>query len=823
MPPLNNGALRVTNSAAVANISGATIAGGSSGADSFARIELANSVTLGSTSTTVTLQGRQPLASVPVHLESVDGSNTVPGTVTLTTGGNTYVIQSDSGSTLTFSNASAIINNTGGTTARFLYMQGAGNAVVNGVVGSGTGTGPMNIIKSGTGTWTLNGVNTYPGNTTINGGTLALGSLSGVPATIAASPVISVNTGATLDVSGTGVGITLAAAQTLGGSGTVNGNVADAATSTLAPGNTYNVGTLTLNNNLTLAGGDNIDYNVGGAAADKLTVGGTMTFNTGATNINFNPTAPVTAGTYTVASATNPLVGAVGNLAIVNNTRYTVNNLTVNPNTVTLDVSGANAQLVWNSTTSGDNWATSAVWKNGATPNDSFKQADDVVFDDTATNQTVALSTTVVPMSVTVNGTKSYTISGAGKISGATGLTQNSSGTTTISTTNDYFGTTKVTAGTLLVSGSVGPNSPVLITGGFLKLSNNLALGDNTVIATAPTTIDGGTTASPGGTLDVNNTANNALRFERIFVKGVGVGGNGAIVNNNTAAGSTGGILDYITMQGDTTFGGTSNGTTQDSGRFEIGRVVQGQSGPAFLAGNGFTLTKAGSNNLWLINLGYTNLGAVVINQGELTIQNDNTVWGTVLGNSSGFLAPITVNAGITTAPGVFSSWGLGSKINNNITLNGGGIGGTQPDTNGPLEFAGTITLNGGGVIYNANTGNNRQVILSGKITGTGDLTKPANAVIRGNATLINNDGGTIYFSGSVSNDYTGATIINGGATSNSFLRLQKSGGAIAIPHNLTIAPAANGTTVSLDAPNKLPTRELSLSSVLPVIRPTWT
>ena len=179
------------------------------------------------------------------------------------------------------------------------------------------------------------------------------------------------------------------------------------------------MGTLTHNGNLTLVGGDSIDYNVSGATADRWAVTGTLT-QSGATNINFVPTGAVTPGTYTVASATNPLA-VTGTFNIVNTTRYTVNNLLVNPNTITLDVSGSNAQLVWNSATATDNWATSPVWKNGVNLTDSFFAADDVAFDDTATNQVVNLTTTVVPLSVAVNGTKSYTISGAGKISGAYG------------------------------------------------------------------------------------------------------------------------------------------------------------------------------------------------------------------------------------------------------------------------------------------------------------------------------------------------------------------------------------------------------------------
>ena len=116
---------------------------------------------------------------------------------------------------------------------------------------------------------------------------------------------------------------------------------------------------------------------------------------------------------------------------------------------------------------------------------------------------------------------------GVGKISGSTGFTMNGTGTVTLATVNDYYGTTSVTNGTLVVSGSIGPNSPLSITGGTFRISGNNALGDNSQFTTAATTIDGGTTLVPGGTLDINGYNTLAVQNEPVFVKGVGVGGQG--------------------------------------------------------------------------------------------------------------------------------------------------------------------------------------------------------------------------------------------------------------------------------------------------------
>lgn len=185
---------------------------------------------------------------------------------------------------------------------------------------------------------------------------------------------------------------------------------------------------------------------------------------------------------------------------------------------------------------------------------------------------------------------------------------------------------------------------------------------------TAPTTID-------GGTLDINGNTSDALRSEPITIKG-----NGAIVNNG--AGAYNADMHYVTMTGDATVGGT--------GRWEIGRWTAGGTTVAYLNGNHHKLTKTGTNVVWLNDLGHVDLSTLEINQGEVTIEWDNALVGTVLGTSDGsFLTPITVNAG-----GRLGMWGppdagwgcaqniagTGPVVNNSITLNGGTVGATQND-----------------------------------------------------------------------------------------------------------------------------------------------
>jgi autotransporter-associated beta strand protein len=138
------------------------------------------------------------------------------------------------------------------------------------------------LIKQDTGTLTLTGTNTYTGSTVINAGTLSLAANGSL-----ASSLISVGSGATLDVSGaTTLPYTLGNGQTLSGSGVVTGAVMTASGAVLAPGNN-GIGTLTFTNNLTLnAGSTNAFVVTGtGGASNSVVVAGVLTINSSVISI----------------------------------------------------------------------------------------------------------------------------------------------------------------------------------------------------------------------------------------------------------------------------------------------------------------------------------------------------------------------------------------------------------------------------------------------------------------------------------------------------------------------------------------------------------
>ncbi len=139
---------------------------------------------------------------------------------------------------------------------------------------------------------------------------------------------------------------------------------------------------------------------------------------------------------------------------------YISNNVT----TLTIDLVITNGPALialktinWNGTINGDwdtttkNWITNGVQTN-------YFQGDYVTFDDTlAGTANVVLTTAMSPSSLTVNNSSAnYVFSGTGKISGATGLSKQGSGTLVLdnSGNNDFVGAVTISGGTLQIGNS---------------------------------------------------------------------------------------------------------------------------------------------------------------------------------------------------------------------------------------------------------------------------------------------------------------------------------------------------------------------------------
>ena len=234
---VDTGILRVSH----ANALGATGAAARTfiaGNDNTSRVELSGGITTGET---FQIGMRQSPALDAPALSNLSGNNTVTGDINGVTGGSRINIESQADLLTLAGN----LSQTSGADSRTWQLMGAGDGLVSGVISNGTATN-LGIIKSGSGTWTFSNTNTYSGATNITGGTLAIGT----GGSIANSSQVIVGANTTLDVSADAFTLGATAAQTLGGTGMINGNMTIGANGTLAIGTSP--GTMTFNNNLGL-------------------------------------------------------------------------------------------------------------------------------------------------------------------------------------------------------------------------------------------------------------------------------------------------------------------------------------------------------------------------------------------------------------------------------------------------------------------------------------------------------------------------------------------------------------------------------------------
>lgn len=675
----------------------------------------------------VILNGAAQTATLDLNgtTQNINGLNSAG-----TTPANTFVESTVAGGVLVFGNNN--VNSSFGGTVR-------------------NGAGSLGLTKAGSGTHTFSGPLTYTGNTAVNGGALMLAAGSAVPV----SPVISVNSNATLNVSAF-CPVTLGAAQALTMS---NGTIVVA----LQPvGNALTTPVLNSLGSTNFVAITDIPA-IGSYPAQFVALKYTNTLG-GGLNFGLAGSLPPSPGT--------PYAGYISNNVANGSVDLVV---TAGPSSIKwAGYSAGNTNTAWDTTTA--NWRTS-----GGSPI-TYADGTFVNFDNTASNGIVTLAQNVSPADITVSNTSlTYTINDGGSgfyITGASGITKQGSGLLVLDNTgvNDFTGGIFISGGTLQVgTNDTGGNIPATgnvvdngalnfartdtvtvsnqisgtgtiaqngsgtlllagansFTGAVTVAQGTLQVGDNSALGST----NGNTTIASGATLDVNGSAGNTRRLgaERIIVGGSGIGGNGALVNNGSDSFPT---VSFVTLTGDTVFGG--------SGRWDL-RVVTGSSvtdAALSTGGNAYNLTKVGANQVSIVNATVdANLADINIQAGTLSVEVNTTGLGnptrtlnlqsgatlqlfaptnqlnkqfvirdggTVL-NSSGantIIGPMQLTNANATAYCTFNVGGTSLTLNNTITgdatiykVTGGSplvIAGNSPGfAGGGLFSAGTVTLTG--------------------------------------------------------------------------------------------------------------------------------
>jgi len=603
---------------------------------------------------------------------------------------------------------------------------------------AGTITGTGSLVKQGAGTSTLTGTNTFTGGLTINAGTLALAAPSGA---LTSTGSVVVNGTSIFDISG------------VIGSGTTIGDL------TTALGSTLNLG------------GKALTF----GTVDNTTLAGAITGSGGSLIKNGT-------GTVTISNA-NTFTGgvslAVGEIFIANNTALGIGTLSMAGSTILSigsGISASNAITLSGAATidvsqGGIGTLSGIIGGTGSLSKTGTYQLD-LSATNTYSGGTIIHAGTLALISggsllstgaVTVNG-------GIFDISGLTGtgtaigdLTTVSSTTVSLGTKSLTFGTAHDTsiAGAITGSGSLikqgsgvveisNANTsligPVFLNAGEIFITNNTALGTNTL------TMAGGSILSIGSGI----SAANSIVLSGAATIDVSSGGKGILSGN--IMGGIGSLIktgsDELDLSGTNTFAG---GTTINAGRLALI--------------NGGSLSSAGAvtvNGTSFFDISGINTAGTTI--GDLTTAVGTTV---ALGNKS-LTFGTTDN---TTIAGLITGTGLGASLvkmgTGIVTISNGNSfsGGVALDAgqitigNNTALGTGMLTMDSGTTLsIGVGVSASNPILLNG--AATVDVSMGGMGTLSGN---INGSVGTLTKTGanilalSGNNNYGNGTIINGG------------------------------------------------------------
>jgi fibronectin-binding autotransporter adhesin len=494
----------------------------------------------------------------------------------------------------------------------------------------------------------------------------------------------------TLDLNGSGTGMTGPVTVTLG---RLNVNNGLSAAVTVAAGAILG-GESTITGNLTAAATSSLAVNASTAAA--LDIAGTVDISAGTVNLPVTG-IPASLATSFTAFSYDTLTGPATNLAVSGLRGGTATDDAANSQVVVNFTPGT---LTWTGGANA-NWTQNADlnFDNGAATN--FFNGDHVSFTEAATVKTVTMTGTLYPSSVTFDHTSDYTVSGANAgIAGATGITKNGSGTLTLGGQTSSF------------------TGPVLVSAGRLKYTNFWeALG-----------FSSGITVASGAQVDLNGAfPANAGRTYGWTIAGSGPDGLGAITNSGAGAPGAAAGIDTLTLTGDASIGG-------GGGRIDVGNGA----GTGVLTGNGFTLTKVGTNAMgFRANAAGTAVNFVIAG-GFAWAENTDNAWGGATGTlrikngtRAGTYGTRTIATPVFLEAGskLYNEGGGKGTWTGNVTLEGDA---TIESGNGLMDVMGTV-----GGAYSLTKAGAQALYLADAQYG-GDTTVSAGTLSLGTSTLAN-------------------------------------------------------------------------------------
>lgn len=796
--------------------------------------------------TTVISGVRATVAGGTVRIDNGSGSSAfsfASAGTTIGTGGTTATLDVN-GINLTLVNLSGngagVLTNRG-TQAATVAFNNQANSTYAGAITNGSAA--LNLIKTGGSTLTLTGAGSYTGTTTISSGALQVGN-GGTSGTLG-SGVVAINaigrlilnrsnaltmanvfTGAgaidqagtgtvtltgnnnagsvftgTLnvtsgnlvvngvfgDVTGRAATVNIDAGTSLGGSGTIHGNVVVANGGAMGPGNSP--GTQTIAGNLTLNAGSILNFElaqagvVGGGVNDLINVGGNLTLDG---TLNVTALSGFGAGYYRLFNYGGTLTNNVLSLGTVPG-GYTTSILTDIAGQVNIlfndgaalvqywdgsDLSGATATVngdggsgTWSASrtswTNPTGFGLNSGWAgqtgvfagaNGGTVTIAGTQAFQQLqfrnnYTLTAAAGGGALATTGGTSIIDVANGMGVMITAP--IQGSAGLTKSGGGTLTLTGDNSYTGTTSVNAGTLTLFAGGRLAGAVENSATFNNSGTVVGLVTNSGTLTSTNGLQGGLTNNSGASATLRNLVQGA------------VSNAGTITLSGTAT-FTGGVSQTATGTFDLAGFNTNLPSLSGAGTVQLGSATLTLGGDdssfAFagvISGTG-SLSKIGTGTLTLSGAnGFTgttsNSGG-----GTLAITAPGSLAGTVSNsatlNNAGTIAGLVTNMGQLTSTGT---------LNGGLANTGSGSAQLSGQVNGTVTNAGSITLTGATSGITTLIQNSGSFDLGGFDTGVGTLSGTGGTIALGSATLTFGGGNQAsVFDGSITG--TGGIVKTG-------------------------------------------------------------
>ncbi|MBE2181502.1 MAG: autotransporter-associated beta strand repeat-containing protein [Chthoniobacterales bacterium] len=340
------------------------------------------------------------------------------------------------------------------------------------------------------------------------------------------------------------------------------------------------------------------------------------------------------------------------------------------------------------------------------------------------------------------------TLALAGAISGSGGLALKDYNIVVLSGDNTYSGGTWLDAG-------------------VLRVAHNNALGSTA----------GNTTVTEGAALQLSNGITTA---ENLVLRGSGAGDAGALQSVSGANTVTGSITIDAGAPGITRVGAASGASlsidgdvTASTGK-EFWIVGAGSTAVAgkiiapapFVKFGGGTATLSGDNELSANK--YVREGTVVLSNNNAFGSSGTTELGWLDGTHNEQAAELRIGNGVNHAGKVVAGY-----ISNGLTVTLSAAGASAAEMSGTLDLAHNLT---------ANAGSGAALTISGAVTNGGGIIKTGS--------------GTVSFSGTEANTYTGATVVSDGT-----LQLGKTAGTQAIAGSVTVN---SGAVLLISASNQI-------------------